>query len=111
MPNLILLVVLAIIIVVLVKSIVDAQRARSGSPSPASASRPEPRRPRRERRRERPNLRQVKPAIDSEALAAHVTKLKAAVGSDLISTDEAVASIIRQTDGAVSEQAARKMLQ
>jgi hypothetical protein len=108
----VLLIVLAVIAFLLYKSVQDArERAAGGDGAPAPRPpRPEPRRP-APRPRGRPRARQRKPQIDEEALAEHVAKLKQAVATDLISLDEAVASVIRQTEGALSEEAARKLLQ
>lgn len=110
-PALILLIVLAAIVFLLYKSVQDARR-REGH-QPASGARPAPATPRRQpaKPRARPRARKPKPVVDEEALAAHVAKLREAVAADLISIDEAIASIIRQTDGALSDDAARKLLE
>jgi hypothetical protein len=110
MQFVVLLIVLAAIAFLLYKSVQDARERAGdvgGEPRPP---RPEPRRP-APRPRPRPRARQRKPQIDEEALAEHVAKLRDAIQTDLISLDEAVASVIRQTDGALSEDAARKLLQ
>jgi hypothetical protein len=107
----VLLIVLAVIAFLLYKSVQDArERAAGGGTDEPRMPRPEPRRP-SPRPRSRPRGRQRKPQIDEEALAEHVAKLREAVRTDLISLDEAVASVIRQTEGALSEEAARKLLQ
>ncbi|HVL98552.1 MAG TPA: hypothetical protein VM324_04590 [Egibacteraceae bacterium] len=48
--------------------------------------------------------------IDEEGLAEHVAKLRDAIGAGLVTTDEAVASICRFTNGVLSEEAARELL-
>jgi hypothetical protein len=104
----VLLIVLAVIAFLLYKSVQDAkERAAGDGVSPPRAPRPEPRRP---AARPRPRKPPRKPQIDEEALAEHVAKLQEAIRTDLISLDEAVASVIRQTEGALSEEAARKLL-
>lgn len=109
MPVVVLLIVLAVIVFLLVKSLQDAKRQQeSGGGSAASRARPaRPSAPRPQRQR----ARRRQPALNSEALAAHVAKLRQAVETELISVDEAVDSIVRQTDGAVGPEAARKLLQ
>ncbi len=109
MAAVLLLIVLLIIVVLLVRSFQEA-RSRAGGES-TSAERPEPRPTRAQRPRRQPKpRREAKPKVDEEALAEHVRKLREAVDADLISVEEAVASVLRFTDGAISEEAARKML-
>jgi hypothetical protein len=112
MQYLVLIIVLGVIAFLLYKSVQDARERAAGTaparppaepramPAPKPRSKPKP----------RPKPRQRKPKVDQEALAAHVAKLREAVDGDLISMDEAVASVVRQTDGALSEDAARKLL-
>jgi hypothetical protein len=110
MAVVVLLIVLAVIAFLLYQSVQDARRRAEGGDvavrpqpavrRPAPAPRPKP--------RQRPRPRKVK--VDQEALAEHVAKLRDAVSGDLISMDEAVASVVRQTDGALSAEAARKLL-
>jgi hypothetical protein len=102
MPTILLLIVLIIVVALLAKSFHDAQR-QSTTPRPRTRSAPRPRMP-----RPRPR-RQAKP-IDQAKLAEHVKKLRSAVDADLISREEAVASIIRHTDGQLSEEAAAALL-
>lgn len=80
-------------------------RPRAANPLREPPAAREPRQPRQRRPKKTP-----KPPIDQAALKAHVAKLREAVAGDLISRDEAVASIIRHTDGAVGEPDARKLL-
>ncbi len=109
MAAVLLLIVLLIIVVLLVRSFQQA-RARAGEDSTsAEPATPSPARPPRQRRQPRAR-REPKPQIDEQALAEHVRKLREAVDADLISVEEAVASVLRYTDGAISEEAARKML-
>lgn len=107
MHYVVLLIVLGVIAFLLYKSVQDARARAEGGPVARPA--PEPRRP-MPKPRPRPKARQRKPKIDEAALAEHVAKLRQAVDTDLISMEEAVASVIRQTDGALSEDAARKLL-
>ena len=58
----------------------------------------------------RPEPTPPAPPIDQDALAAHVAKLRAAVAQGLISDDEAAASVVRQTRGGLSDEAARRLL-
>lgn len=60
-------------------------------------------------RRRHPSARSHAP-IDRERLALHVRKLHEAVDQRLISDEEAIASIVRQTDGQLSAEAARQLL-
>ncbi len=108
MHYVVLLIVLGVIAFLLYKSVQDARERAEGGPAPRPA-RPESRRP-TPKPRPRPKARPRKPKIDEAALSEHVAKLRDAVDTGLISMDEAVASVIRQTDGALSEDAARKLL-
>lgn len=104
MSVVVLLIVLAIIVFLLAKSLQEAKReqaARQGTGVPGTTAR---------RTAPRPRVRRRKPALDQEALAAHVVKLRKAVSTGLISTDEAIDSIVRQTGGALGADAARKLL-
>lgn len=107
MHYVVLLIVLGVIAFLLYKSVQDA-RARAdggtGHQTTTQTRRPSP------KPRPRPRARPRKPKVDEEALGEHVAKLRQAVDTDLISLDEAVASVVRQTDGALSEDAARKLL-
>jgi hypothetical protein len=106
MPVVVLLIVLAVIVFLLAKSLQDAKRQHDGA-APTSATRgPAPTTPRPARQR----ARRRRPALDEEALEAHVGKLRDAVATGLISAEEAVDSIVRQTDGIVGQEAARKLL-
>jgi hypothetical protein len=108
MPVIVLILVVAVIAFLLYQSVQDAKRRAEGgeAPEPRAARRPQPK-PRPAKPKPRP--RKVK--VDEQALAEHVAKLRDAIEHDLISIDEAVASVVRQTDGAVGEDAARKLLQ
>ena len=111
MPIVVLLIVLAVIAFLLYKSVQDARHQQDGAARPAAAGQvPSPSRT-RPRPRPRARARRPKPKVDEEALAAHVAKLREAVGSGLISMGEAVGSVVRQTDGALGEEAARKLLE
>lgn len=109
MPAFIIFTVIIVVVVLVAKSIHDAQRAGAGQqPSTARPSAP----PRPSRRPPRVQSRPRRPAkpIDEEALAEHVSKLRDAIQADLVTTEEAVASICRFTDGVLSEEAARELL-
>lgn len=113
MPAVVLLIILLLVAFLLLKSFQDAKtRAaesdagedkESGSSHPSRARR---RLPRRSREDPAPSA----PPIDQEALAAHVTKLREAITKGLISNDEAAASVVRYTEGGLSDDAARKLL-
>lgn len=107
MSVVVLLIVLGVIVFLLAKSMQDAKRQQqaSGPRPPGEQSKPRATVP-----RPRARSRRRRPALDEEALAAHVVKLRQAVDTGLISIDEAVDSIVRQTDGALGSDAARKLL-
>lgn len=106
MPAFIILTVVIVVVVLIAKSVHDAQQGRaSEQPSPPPPARATPR-PAREQRR----ARSAAKPVDEAALAEHVRKLQQAVREDLVTSDEAVASICRFTDGALSEEAARELL-
>lgn len=107
MPFLVVLVI-AIVVLLVAKSLYDAHQLKAAqdddAPSTpmAAPDRPRPARP-------RPRRRSL-PQIDEEALAEHVAKLRSAVNAGLVTEEEAVASIVRHADGALSEDAARQLL-
>lgn len=106
MPMIVLLIVLAVIAFLLYQSVQDARRRAEGgghTPGPRPS-------PRRASPKPRPRARPRKAKVDEEALGEHVAKLREAIANDLISMDEAVASVVRQTDGAIEDDAARKLL-
>jgi hypothetical protein len=105
MSALVLTLVLAIVVFLLVKSVLDAQRAKTREQRPVAATRSAPPRP---RARHRP--RKAARPVDERALADHVLKLREAVDEGLISVDEAVASVVRHTEGQLSDEAARRLL-
>jgi hypothetical protein len=121
MAQAILLLVLLVVAFLLVKSVLDAQqRARGGNGGAADrpgrarrwttgASSPVPSAP--SRPRARPRTRKPLKPVDEAKLTEHVAKLREAVEQDLISLDEAVASVVRHTDGQLSDEAARRLLQ
>lgn len=126
MPAVILLLILVVITVLLVKAIIDARQQFPGPvrrrPNQRRRRLPTPRRPPlpNERRRPAPNERRrprpgkaaplPDPALDEAGLDEHVEKLRSAVRGGLVSVDDAVASIRRQTGGRVSDHAARELL-
>lgn len=105
MPAFILLTIIIVVVVLVAKSIHDARQG-AGS-EPVASAEPRPLRPRPQPRAR--SRRGAKP-VDEQALAEHVTKLRDAIGEGLITTDDAVASICRFTDGVLSEEAARELL-
>jgi CHASE3 domain sensor protein len=109
MAYVVLLIVLAVIAFLLYQSVQDAKRRAQGV-TPEPRDRPAPRRAPPKPRPPKPKPRPRKVKVDEEALAQHVAKLRDAVDNDLISLDEAIASVVRQTDGAIGEDAARKLL-
>lgn len=104
MPIFIVLTVIIVVVVLIAKSIHDARHDPEGTPRPAREPRPA-RAPRPQPRPRRP----TKP-VDEAALAEHVAKLREAIAAGLVTTEEAVASICRFTEGALSEDAARELL-
>lgn len=107
MPIFIVLTVIIVVVVLIAKSIHDARHDPEAASRPAREPRPA-RAPRPQTRTPRPR-RPTKP-VDEAALAEHVTKLREAIAAGLVTTDEAVASICRFTEGALSEDAARELL-
>lgn len=106
MPAFIILTVVIVVVVLIAKSVHDAQQGReSEQPSTPPPTRT-PHRPARDQRRARPAPKPV----DEAALAEHVRKLQQAIREELVTSDEAVGSICRFTDGALSEEAARELL-
>lgn len=103
MPPFIVLTILIVVVVLVAKSIHDARKGSEASPRPKPSRAPRP--PRAQARPARP----TKP-VDQAALAEHVTKLREAIAGGLVTTEEAVASICRFTEGALSEEAARELL-
>jgi CHASE3 domain sensor protein len=104
MAFVVLTIVLAVIAFLLYQSVQDARRRAAGEEPAARQA------PRRASPKAKPRPRPRKAKVDEEALAEHVAKLRDAVANDFISMDEAIASVIRQTDGAIGEDAARKLL-
>lgn len=104
MPIFIVLTIIIVVVVLIAKSIHDARQDPEAALRPAREPRPA-RTPRPHPRPRRP----TKP-IDEAALAEHVTKLREAIAAGLVTTDEAVASICRFTEGVLSEDAARELL-
>jgi predicted lipid-binding transport protein (Tim44 family) len=100
MATVLLTLLLLATVVLLAKSYYDAQQRQQTIPTPKP--------PRAGRYRPRPR-RQQQP-IDEEKLAEHVKALREAVGEGLISRQEAAASIVRQTEGQLSEEAALQLL-
>lgn len=114
MPVALLLVIVVLITFLVLKSLQDAKGRSSDPDQSAEGTSPAAGRASRLRRRgpgQGPSAPQPSaPTIDQDALAAHVAKLRAAVAADLISDEEAVASVLRQTKGGLSEEAARRLL-
>lgn len=101
----ILLTIIIVVVVLVAKSIRDAQQGGSAE----STARRESRAPRAPARSQ-PRPRRPHKPVDEEALAQHVAKLREAIGAGLVTTEEAVASVCRFTDGVLSEEAARELL-
>lgn len=76
--------------------------------APSEPVRPAPPAPTPSRSRARPRRRRP-PAYDPR-LAEHIGKLRDAVDASLISTDEAVASLVRSSNGALDDDSARNIL-
>lgn len=105
MPAFILLTVIIVVVVLVAKSIHDARQDPHGVPRPTREPRTRPTVP-----RPHPRPRRVTKPVDEAALAEHVSKLRDAISAGLVTTDEAVASVCRFTDGALSEEAARELI-
>jgi hypothetical protein len=103
MPAVVLLIVVVAVVLFLAKSVYDAQQLREGQGSPR-VERLERRTPRT------PRPRRARVVIDEQKLADHVAKLRKAVKAGLVTREEAAASIIRQADGQLSEEAALQLL-
>lgn len=101
----IVLTIIIVVVVLVAKAIRDAQQG-----GPADAPSPRASRPTRAPARSQPRPRRPSKPVDEEALAQHVAKLREAIGAGLVTTDEAVASVCRFTDGVLSEEAARELL-
>jgi len=108
MPYLVLFVVIVAVAFLLYRTVQDVQTRAQGEGTLSAGYEP----PQQTARPKKPK-RQRKPlkAIDTKALSQHVEKLRSAVQAELISEDEAVASIIRYADGALAADDARRMLQ
>lgn len=102
MPGFMLFIVIVVVVLLLLKSVHDAQQGKAGGGQPTPQPDPKPRPRARPRRKPKP--------IDETKLADHVAKLREAVDGGLITTEEAVASIVRFTEGTLSEDAARQLL-
>lgn len=106
MSAFIVMIVIIVIVVLIAKSVYDAQQARSNE-----ATQPRPQQVGHHRPDRRPRPRDEPPvSVDEGALADHVAKLGEAVSEGLISMDEATASVVRFTDGQLSEEAAAELL-
>jgi hypothetical protein len=108
MPAVVLFIIALLVAFLVLKSLRDARQgtpASSTDDGPTTGPQPTPR-----SERQAPRQAHSSSPIDEEALTAHVTKLRQAVSQGLISGDEAVASVIRHTEGGLSEEAARKLL-
>lgn len=108
MPAVVLLIIVLLVVFLVVKSVHDS-RGRAddtdGSETDTGATRSG-------LAQRRASQKPSSPAanIDRQALSAHVTKLREAVAHGLISADEAAASVVRHTDGELSEESARQLL-
>lgn len=109
MPAVVLLIIVLLVVFLVVKSVHDARgRAADGTGGDEDGKGAT----RSVWVQRRTSQKPASPAaeIDREALSAHVTKLREAVAHGLISSDEAVASVVRHTDGELSEESARRLL-
>jgi hypothetical protein len=102
MATALLVILLLATVLLLAKSYYEAQqRQQAGSVGPARPASPG---------RYRPRPRRQSKSLDERQLAEHVKALREAVAGGLISREEAAASIVRQTDGQLSEEAALQLL-
>lgn len=102
MPGIILFTLVVAIVVIVLLYVHDARRAheqRDGRPVVRQAPAPAPR-----------ESGDTLGATDLEALADHVRELRRAVDNGLIGREEAIASVIRQAEGRISERAAEQLL-
>lgn len=108
MPAVVLLIIIVLVVFLVLKSVHDARgRAADGTDDEASEGTA---RSVWTQRRATKKPSSPSAEIDREALSAHVTKLREAVAHGLISADEAAASVVRHTDGELSEESARQLL-
>lgn len=109
MPAVVLLIIILLVVFLVLKSVHDA-RDRSAEGTGDGESGEGAKRTVWTQRRGRQKPASPSGEIDREALSTHVTKLREAVAHGLISTDEAAASVVRHTDGELSEESARQLL-
>lgn len=110
MPAVVVLIIVLLVVFLVLKSVQDA-RARPAEGDDDHGSGQGSKRPAWSQRRARHQPASSPPTeIDREALSAHVTKLREAVAQGLISADEAAASVVRHTEGALSEESAHQLL-
>jgi flagellar biosynthesis/type III secretory pathway M-ring protein FliF/YscJ len=112
MPAVVLLIIVLLVVFLVLKSVHDA-RARSAGDESNDDAAPSTRPSRSERRvAARREAREPAPSVpvDENALKAHAAKLRKAVAEGLISAEEATASVVRQSHGHMSEEAARELL-
>jgi hypothetical protein len=102
MPAVVLLIVVVAVVLFLAKSVYDAQQLREQTgEAPTRVERRPPKTPR---------PRRPRVVVDEQKLAEHVAKLRKAVKAGLVTREEAAASIIRQAEGQLSEEAALQLL-
>lgn len=109
MWGLVLLVVVVAMALLLARAVHNAQQARSSMRDTTVSGRAGRTGTPPERRGTTPPRPGSAPD-DQEALAEHVRKLRQAVADGLITSDEAVGSIVRFTNGSWSEEAAAELL-
>lgn len=131
MPQIILLVTIVVVLVVVwlvIREALRAGTARGGSSAPPAQ--PEPPEPSQQKRppedratgKQRPGRSRSEAPAPSpeptpdlgdpgvEELASHVKELRRAVDEDLISRDEAIASIVRYGQGQITDGVAARLL-
>jgi hypothetical protein len=101
MPAVVLLIVVVAVVLFLAKSVYDAQQLREQTGETPRVERRPPKTPR---------VRRPRVVVDEQKLAEHVAKLRKAVKAGLVTREEAAASIIRQAEGQLSEEAALQLL-
>lgn len=110
MWGLVLLVVVVAVALLLARAVHNAQQARSSMRDTSVSGRAGHTGAPPERRGTTPPPRPGSAPDDQDAFAEHVRKLRQAVADDLITSDEAVGSIVRFTNGSWSEEAAAELL-
>ncbi|QBI21736.1 hypothetical protein ER308_20695 [Egibacter rhizosphaerae] len=118
MQAILMLTIVLVIVLLVALFVYDAKRSRGGEQEPAEEEPDAPPRgsptpppaPPAEDPSPAPGRESARSPVDAEALATHVRKLRRAVDAELVSRDEAVESILRQSGDRLSPEAATRLL-